>query len=585
MPQLPTGLVRHDNGRYYHRRRIPEDLQQADGKKEHLKSLQTSDYRLAVERFHIADAKLQAEWRKRRQRKADFVAARHVQAATLLRELTDEDVVRISQHVEAAALAGDEKRRETGTYDISEIADYQQAYNDVLPEMKAAVAVGDIEVLGPMLRQFLYLHRYDEQLGDSDFRRLAIAYGRAVIRTNEKLLRRYEGEDVPTPKTACLEQHLLSEVIKDYIDKYQADKFEAMCKKVCAVLPMFQEVVGNKPIHTLRQTDINRFFEVVNKLPPRWKDVARQKKLTVFEVANLGLGEMAPATFEGTYKAVITPFLSTARTNWQDKGFPTTLTTEMIRYTGSREEGEGHQRAFLPQELERLFQGPEMAGFAKQPDELHMFWLPHVGLHTGARVNELCQLNPMVDILKDERSGIWYLNITPQSEAADSVKKTVKTKSSRRKVPIHSQLIKMGFLDYVDELKKQGIKLLFPGFAPGKGRAATEAEKWFRQFLRDIGLRDDTHGAKIVGMHAFRSTLLSRAANLGVVNAESITGHAQSMTNLAQAQDSIVAGEVSAVVKKYQGELDVDVKSAILERIVFPNLEFFTPVRLSSTGR
>ncbi len=582
MPPLPTGLVRHTNGRYYHRRRIPEDLLQADGKKEHLKSLKTSEYRVAVERFHLADAKLQAEWRKLRQRRADFIAARHVEAVTVLKELTAEDIDRIAQHVEAAALAGDEKRREHGTYDITEIADYQQAYSDVLPEMKAAVAIGDIDVLGPMLRQFLYFHRYEDHLGETDFRRLAIAYGRAVIRTNEKLLRRYEGEDVPTPKIASREQHLLSEVINDYIDKYQADKFEAMYKKVCAVLPMLLDVVGNKPIHTLRQTDLNRFFEVVNRLPPRWKDVARQKKLTVLEVADLGLGEMSPATFEGTYKAVVTPFLSAARTNWQDKGFPTTLTTEMIRYTGSREDGAGHQRAFRPQELERLFMGPELAGYAKRPDELHMFWLPHLGLYTGARVNELCQLNPVVDILKDETSGVWYLNITEQSEAAENVKKRVKTKSSRRKVPVHSQLIAMGFLDYVATLKKQGKKLLLSGFEPGKGRAATEAEKWFRQFLRDTGLRDETPGARIVGMHAFRSTLLNRAANLGVVNAEAITGHAQNMTNLAQAQDSVVGGEVSPVVKKYQGELDIEVKSAILERIVYPGLKFFTPVRLSA---
>lgn len=582
MPSLPTGLVRHVNGRYYHRRRLPEDLLQADGKKEHLKSLKTSEYRVAVERFHIADAKLQAEWRKLRQRKADFLAARHVEAATVLRELTEQDINRIAQHVEAAALAGDEKRREHGTYDITEILDYQRAYSDALPVMKAAVAVGDVDVLGPMLRQFLQLHRYEDHLGETDFRRLAIAYGRAVIRTNEQLLRRYDGEDVPTPLRVSREQHMLSEVIKDYIDTYQADKFEAMHKKVCAVLPMFLEVVGDKPIHVLRQTDINHFFKVVNRLPPRWKDVARQKKLTVVEVANLGLGEMSPATFIGTYKAVVTPFLSAAKTNWQDKGFPTTLTTEMIRYTGSREEGEGHQRAFRPEELERLFMGPELAGYAKRPDELHMFWLPHLGLYTGARVNELCQLNPMVDILKDETSGVWYLNITEQSEAAENVKKRVKTKSSRRKVPIHSQLIAMGFLDYVADLKKQGKKLLLSGFEPGKGRAATEAEKWFRQFLHDTGLRDETPGARIVGMHAFRSTLLNRAANLAVVNAEAITGHAQSMTNLAQAQDSVVGGEASSVVKRYQGELDIVVKSAILERIVYPDLKFLTPVRLST---
>lgn len=391
MPVLPTGLVRHTNGRYYHRRRVPEDLRKNDGKKEHLKSLGTSEYRTALERFHIADAKLQADWRNARQKKADRFASSQLKALTVLNELTEEDITQIATQVEATALAVDEWRREQGHYDIDDIVEYQEGYKDALPILKAAVAVGDFNTLTPLLTQFLDLHSYETRLSEQEWRKLALAYGRAAIRANEKLLRRYEGEEVPTPQTACFEQHLLSEVINDYISNYQAKKFEAMYKKVCAVLPMFLDVVGNKPIHTLRQTDINRFFEVVNRLPPRWKDVARQKKLTVIEVANLGLGEMSPATFEGTYKAVVTPFLSDALTNWQDRGFPTTLTTEKIRYTGNREEDEGHQRAFRSQELERIFMGPELAGYAKQPDQLHMFWLPHLGLYTGARVNELCQ--------------------------------------------------------------------------------------------------------------------------------------------------------------------------------------------------
>ena len=72
MPVLPTGLVRNPNGRYYHRRRIPEDLISVYRKEEHLKSLKTSDYRTALELFYIADAKLQSSWREQRQRKADL---------------------------------------------------------------------------------------------------------------------------------------------------------------------------------------------------------------------------------------------------------------------------------------------------------------------------------------------------------------------------------------------------------------------------------------------------------------------------------------------------------------------------------
>ena len=75
------------------------------------------------------------------------------------------------------------------------------------------MAIGDIQTLGPILKQFLDLYHYRIEVSDSDYRRLAIAIGRAAIRTNENLLRRYEGEDIPIPKLDTVEQHSLSEVI------------------------------------------------------------------------------------------------------------------------------------------------------------------------------------------------------------------------------------------------------------------------------------------------------------------------------------------------------------------------------------
>lgn len=576
MPALPPGLVKHINGRYYLRRRIPQDLlTHYHPKVEIQKSLGTSQYREALDHFRHEDFKLFQAWDEVRTQRAQDVVSQHLEVASVIAELTPEDMDRICQHYEAVGLAGDEKRREEGTYDISEITEYQEGYREAISVLKAAVAVGDIDTLGPILRQFLDLYNYQTKLTQGDYRRLAIAFGRAAIRTNEKLLRRYEGEDVPTPQVAPVrEQHALSVVIKDYMDSYPKDKHAAMYRKVSAVLPMFLEVVGDKPIHTLRQTDINQYFALVHQLPPRWKDVCRQRKLSVKQLAALELGEIGPGTFDGTYKAAIAPFLKWARTNWQDRGFPTTLTLEMITYQGSRMDGEKHQRAFTQEELEKLFTGPVMAGLARQAEQAHKYWLPHLGLYTGARVNELCQLNPLVDILQEPKSGIWYLNITEDSEADESVTKTVKTATSKRKVPIHSQLIKLGFLDYVKRLKGQGSKLLFPGFAPVEGYASAEAQKWFRNFLRELGLRDETPGQQITGMHAFRSTFLNRAMNLGVVNAETITGHSGSMNAIANVQDGMVAGAASKVVRTYQGELDLGVKVQIIERVVWPDIRF-----------
>ncbi|MDR4126995.1 site-specific integrase [Yanghanlia caeni] len=580
MPVLPTGLVKHKNGTYYLRRRIPADLRFAypPGKLEINQTTGTRNYKEAVDRFHELDGQLQAKWRGMRQKLADDAAARHFEALEVLTELTEEDIQRISEHVEAVALAGDEMRREEGTYAIDEIEEYKDGYSAALPVLKAAVAVGDAETLSPLLDEFLYLHRYDNRLQAPDYRRLVLAYGRAAIRANEKLLRRYEGEEVPTPKSSerrSASSVTFADVAEQYIDKeYASGRKLAMAKKVNLVVPMLVELLGKKPISDLKQSDINYFFELVHKLWPRWADEARRTGKSWVALAksneDLSRGEIAPGTFEDTYRAVVRRFLGWAITNYQDQGFPTSLTVRLIEYRGSKASGENRQRAFKVPELKRLFEGPAMQGFAKDPSEHHRFWLPHVGLFTGARVNELCQLHPRHDVQKDAE-GVWFFKITEEGEEVEDVRRSVKTGASRRLVPIHSALIKLGFIEYVERQRKAGAQLLFSPFKPSRGRASGEAEKWFRGLLEELGLRDETPGARLVGMHAFRSTLLNKAMNDGIAGAEVITGHAHSSKE--QAKET----EKSAVVRGYEGEMSVASKSKILEQIRWPEIKFIKP--------
>ncbi|MCG9115921.1 replication initiation protein [Laribacter hongkongensis] len=530
----------------------------------------------ALQKFQSLDARLLLNWERRRQQRADFFAARHTDAAYVIKELTPDVIERISKHYESVSLNSDDYQRDEGHYYAELIDQYKQGYGEGLSALKAAVAIGDVEFLGPILQQFLDIYRYQVDLPTSDYRRLAIAFGRAAIRTNESLLRRYKGEDVQAP-SVNLDLHMLFEVVDDYLKQYPSQKKAAMFKKLQTVMPLFKDIVGNKPIHNLRQMDIIRFLETIQKLPPRWSDICRQKKIKPAELATMGLGEMSPKTYDDTYKAAITPFLTWASTYWQDRGFPTTLTTKSINYTGSREAGEMQQRAFRKDELQRLFMGPEMRSFAEDATQAHQFWLPHLALFTGARVNELCQLNPKLDIRQDKDSGVWFLDITENTETDERVKKSVKTKPSKRKVPIHSQLVELGFLDYVKRVS--GVsKLLFHGFEPSRGRAAPLAADWFGEFLRELGLRDETPGARLVGMHAFRSTFLNAAMDLGVVNAEAITGHAGKITGLSAIQNGQISGEASVVVRSYQGELGLKPKAEIVEKISFEGIRFFKPV-------
>ena len=330
---------------------------------------------------------------------------------------------------------------------------------------------------------------------------------------------------------------MLRAVVDAFLAHYEKRGKEQMLKKHRPVLNMLVEVVGNRPVSELRQADINDFFEVLTALPPRWGDQCRQRKLSVRELAELEHEEtIGPKTFQDGYIASVRPFLKAAKRDYGDQGFPLTLTTDGIEYLGDQEEDANKQRAFKPAELVRLFAGAEMQAFAADPALHDKYWLPMLGLFTGAQVNELCQLNPQVDIGQDAESGVWRLWINADTEADKGVRKSVKT-GNARPVPIHRVLIELGFVEHVARLKASGAKRLFPSWKPSKGRASGEAEKWFRQFLRDTGLRDDTPKQKLLGMHAFRHTLLSYGtASKPSLNLGSITGHAPSAPGVSKVQ-------------------------------------------------
>lgn len=115
------------------------------------------------------------------------------------------------------------------------------------------------------------------------------------------------------------------------------------------------------------------------------------------------------------------------------------------------------------------------------------FWLPPLCLFMGMRPNEVCQMS-VADVRKTE-SSTWYLDVVATDddyEAAGEIEKSLKTATSRRRIPIHPSVLAMGFLGYVDFCRKGGRQRLFPDLMPDKyGNCAKYAMRRFREtFLR-----------------------------------------------------------------------------------------------------
>ena len=127
------------------------------------------------------------------------------------------------------------------------------------------------------------------------------------------------------------------------------------------------------------------------------------------------------------------------------------------------------------------------------------FWLPVLALFTGARQAELGSLTA-ANVQTDAETGVVLLNFV--SERARG--KRVKTEASERVVPVHPDVIRLGFLSYVEARKRDdgADAWLFPSVSPDKGRAGVPAfSQWFGRYLRASGVTDT---AKV--FHSFRHT-------------------------------------------------------------------------------
>lgn len=184
------------------------------------------------------------------------------------------------------------------------------------------------------------------------------------------------------------------------------------------------------------------------------------------------------------------------------------------------------------------------------------YWLPLLGLYTGARISELAQLHT-TDIYEEPRAG-WVLSI--KEDQAEGQR--VKNEHSIRRVPIHAELIRLGLLDYWRAIKQHGEGPLWPAIVrcPLNG-AGGNVSKWFGKFKKAKGI-----GAATV-FHSFRHTLQTRLLALGAPDAhvDTLAGHSGKTTG-----------------RRVYTHLEPEHVRPTLERLAFPEVHLprvFTSLR------
>jgi integrase len=151
---------------------------------------------------------------------------------------------------------------------------------------------------------------------------------------------------------------------------------------------------------------------------------------------------------------------------------------------------------FNPSDLKRIFSDSVI----RNPHKNWQKWLPVLGLYTGARLNELCQLQRK-DIAKVE--GYWCISITDSGD-----NQILKSVSSKRVIPIHEKLIELGFIDYVNSTGTVQNNMIFPDLKLLNERYSHTPSRWFSNIKNRV--LDDSDRKSF---HSFRHTFVDYLYN------------------------------------------------------------------------
>ena len=184
------------------------------------------------------------------------------------------------------------------------------------------------------------------------------------------------------------------------------------------------------------------------------------------------------------------------------------------------------RRAFSLDQLTQFFRSPLYQAAAangafpfKHPKHGGWrFWLAPLMLFAGLRPNEACQALAS-DVRRTER-GTWYIEVTDEGGGEEAPRRTLKTQSSRRRIPIHPQLIRMGFLEFVEARRSLGAHArLFETSHDKYENAASYPLKWFRERYLPKAVAMEERQAFYSFRHSFRDALRRAKANADVLEA------------------------------------------------------------------
>lgn len=264
---------------------------------------------------------------------------------------------------------------------------------------------------------------------------------------------------------------------------------------------LFQSLLGlDLPISSINRQHLTQYKDQLKRVPTNYKkmpSIRGHNLRSVIETAH-GLNTLS-ITSVNKHLTKISSLFKWAKLN----GYCPANVAESLNIKSKVKE-QDKRLPFKNNELRQLFSTPiHRAG---KFQHTYYYWLPLIALYSGARINEICQLD-VADIKCSK--GIYFFDINGDGD------KRLKSPNSQRHIPIHEKLIALGLLAFHTSCKQSSYKKLFPSIKAGRDGHGQGPSKWFGRLKQGLTLE---HADK-KSFHSLRHNFSDGLLNAGVEEA------------------------------------------------------------------
>jgi len=352
----------------------------------------------------------------------------------------------------------------------------------------------------------------DEKLNMNLFSELTEQEIQSKLQVSESILGS-SGKWSLNNEVSSLSKHQSNSISKG-IKKFISEKYKLTSKSemtMRSTLEMLIEKFGDISLGKLDRGMCVDFKDDIKKLPKNRSKIQRFRDLDFHEQVKLNVDEKERISTKTVNNILgyVSSFMEWCVINdLVEKNFFKGMKLKIdVRQQDERDR-------FTEEELKKIFQKHNYIEFTEvEKHKYHNYWSPLISVFSGLRLNEICSLylDNIIQVKCNGRGKRWCFNILEESERPD---KHLKTKSSRRIVPVHDVLIDLDFIQFVELLNKRHTnrERLFQELKYGEGSYIRNVSYFFNKiYLTKLGLKTNKKN-----FHSLRHVVIDHLKQKGV---------------------------------------------------------------------